>query len=75
MGDYRDNLSQAGAENLKRKLEKHWRNLSSAGAVRFRIEPQGTEQHTVWGVRSSLIKGLPGPLVTSSSTSNTAEVA
>jgi hypothetical protein len=68
-----NNLTPAGAESLKKKLEGYWQNLSSAGAVNFWIEPQGTEQHRVWGVRSSLVGGLPGPLLTPASTSNTTE--
>jgi hypothetical protein len=69
-----NNLSQVGADKLKRKLEGYWRNLSSAAAVNFWIESQGTEQHPVWCVRSSLRNGLPGPLLTSASTSNTTGV-
>jgi hypothetical protein len=69
----KDNLTPAGAESLKGKLEKYWRGLSSASAVRFWIEPQGTEAHRVFCVRSSLIYGLPGPLLTEPSTSNTTE--
>jgi hypothetical protein len=46
-----NNFTQAGAEALKRKLEKYWRNLSSAGAVNFWIEPQGTEDHRVFCIR------------------------
>jgi hypothetical protein len=62
----KDNLNQAGAETLRRKLERYWRNLSSAAPVSFWIEPQskGTEQHTIWCVRSTLRNGLPGPLLT-----------
>jgi hypothetical protein len=59
-----DYLAQVGAGVLRQKLERHWRNLSSAAAVNFWIEPHGTEQHTVWCVRSSLVRGLPGPLLT-----------
>jgi hypothetical protein len=68
-----NSFTQAGAESLRQKLEKHWQSLSSAGAVRFRIEPQGADKHTVWCVRSSLVNGLPGPLLTKPSTSNTVE--
>jgi hypothetical protein len=56
----KDTLTPAGAENLKRKLEGYWRNLSSAAAVNFWVEPKGTEQHTVWCVRSSLVRGCRG---------------
>ena len=64
-------LTQMGAEALRRKLEKYWQSLSSAGAVSFWIMSQGTEQHTVWCVRSSLVRGRPAPLLTQASTSNT----
>jgi hypothetical protein len=70
----KDNLTPAGAESLKGKLERHWQTLSSAAPVNFWIEPQGIEAHRVWGVRSSLRGGLPGPLLTPASTSNTAKV-
>ena len=68
-----NNLTPSGAEALKLKLEGYWQSLSSAGAVSFRIEPQGVGDKSVWGVRSSLINGLPGPLLTPASTSNTVE--
>jgi hypothetical protein len=47
-----NNLTPSGAESLKRKLEKHWQSLSSAAPVRFRIEPQGAGEHTIWCVRA-----------------------
>jgi hypothetical protein len=70
----KDNLTQAGAESLRRKLEGYWRSLSSAAAFNFWIVPQGAEMHTVWCVRSSLVRGLPGPLLTQASTSNTTQM-
>jgi hypothetical protein len=35
----KDNLTPAGAESLKGKLERHWQTLSSAAPVNFWVEP------------------------------------
>ena len=70
-----NNLTPAGAEILKEKLAKYWEGLSSVAApVNFRVVPEGTGNHIVWGVRSSLINGVPGPL-TQASTSDVVEGA
>jgi hypothetical protein len=71
-----DNLGQLGAETLKRNLEAYWNGLSSASAVSFWIERHGGEhqapdKRAFWCVRSTLVRGRPGPLLTQASTSIT----
>jgi len=63
-----DHLSKAGATFLAAQLDEYWRR-TGARTVRHWIEPGGmdrtshaaakTDGHTVWVVRSNLVRGNP----------------
>ena len=65
----RDYLSQAGAEIIRKRLERYWQR-SSAGQVSFWVEGETADKHAIFGVRSSLVNGMPGPLTQPSESDN-----
>jgi hypothetical protein len=61
-----DSLSKRGAAFMAAQLDEWWRR-TGATTVRHWIEPNGTDRtsagdddgHTVWAVRSNLVRGNP----------------